>query len=398
MIIYTLINVWNSFAYIPGLNPGGVTLKLVNKHNGDFSIMSILSDLKAAFNDATKASRDIARTITMTKAIASGQVAPLSGNLSPGSEYRNIRLNAEESLAEEALALKQSQAKELVSQIKTADAILARRSAEMEAIAKQKALDNPNPAESGTINKDATAETASAALAGSQVTSLPRSVASANRAPAVVRVNSDMRVRIMVPPSYLTEYTTGFNNELSVEGIGGVIFPYTPTISYEHKAEYASSNPTHSNFTIYSYQRSSVSGFTITGKFTVQNNKDAGVYLATLRLLSALTKMRKSTDNALVGASPPPVCRLRAYGESMMDNVPIAITGVKIDYPDNVDYYSIDAGESNSGQIYQAASVPTISTISVSCIPMYSRGEMQQFSVTGWLNNTNGSNRRSGYL
>jgi hypothetical protein len=193
----------------------------------------------------------------------------------------------------------------------------------------------------------------------------------------------DLRVKIRVPTNYLTNSTSGINKELSK--LGGIIFPYTPSISYEHKADYTSQTPTHSNFAVYFYKNSSISAITITGKFTVQNDTDAGVYLATVHLLRALTKMRSGgrTGDADSGA-PPPVCRLDAYGDAMLANVPVAITSFRLELADNVDYYNLGP---EAAAIYGQASVPTLSTITLSCIPMYSRQEMQDYSVTDWLNN-----------
>ena len=193
----------------------------------------------------------------------------------------------------------------------------------------------------------------------------------------------DLRVKIRVPSNYLTSSTSGINNEL--RKLGGIIFPYTPSISYEHKADYTSQTPTHSNFAVYFYKNSSISAITITGKFTVQNDTDVGVYLSTVHLLRALTKMRSGgrTGDADSGA-PPPVCRLDAYGDAMLANVPVAITSFRLELPDNIDYYNLGP---EAAAIYGQASVPTLSTITLSCIPMYSRQEMQDYSVTDWLNN-----------
>jgi hypothetical protein len=189
----------------------------------------------------------------------------------------------------------------------------------------------------------------------------------------------DLRVKIRVPadPYLSSPYTSGSNPMHELEKLGGIVFPYTPTISYEHKADYSNVPVMHSNFAINFYQRSYITNIGIAGKFTVQNDKDAGVYLSTITLLRALTKMR-SGDEAFAG-SPPPVCRLDAYGEMMLKNVPVAISSFKIELPDSVDYYTIDAWP------HVDTSVPTISTISITCIPMYSRREMQEFTVSGWL-------------
>ena len=144
----------------------------------------------------------------------------------------------------------------------------------------------------------------------------------------------------------------------------------------------------HSNFALNFYQRSYVTNISISGKFTVQNDYDASVYLSTVHLLRALTKMLSSgEDNS---GSPPPVCRLDAYGDFMLKNVPVAISSFKIELPDGVDYFTINEGP------FKQTSVPTISTISLTLIPMYSRAEMQKFTVSGWLSGA--SVRKSGIL
>lgn len=194
---------------------------------------------------------------------------------------------------------------------------------------------------------------------------------------------TDLRVRIKVPSTYLTSTTS------ELKDMGGIIFPYTPTISYEHTATYTPMNPTHSNFSMYFYKNSSVTPLQISGKFTVQNDSDAKKYLSTMHLLRALTKMRFGTD-ADAGA-PPPVCRLFAYGDFILDNVPVAISSFKNELSSDVEYYYL-----KNDNTYKSAMVPTVSTISITCMPMYSRSEMQKFTVTGWLSNS--TIRKAGYL
>lgn len=205
------------------------------------------------------------------------------------------------------------------------------------------------------------------------------------------KMGEDLRVKIRVPPKYLTRFTKGLSNELI--DLGGIIFPYTPSISYELKADYASTSPTHSNFAINFYQKSSVGSISISGKFSVENANDAGAYLATVHLLRALTRMRSggASGGDTDSGAPPPVCRLDAYGDMMLNNVPVAISSFKVELPDGVDYYTLpDHPE------FGANSVPTMSTLSVTCVPMYSRDEMQKFSVTGYLEKT--SFRNKGYI
>jgi hypothetical protein len=196
----------------------------------------------------------------------------------------------------------------------------------------------------------------------------------------ILKHTTEQRVRIKVPPKYLVKYTKGSGaEELSEDsGFGGIVFPYTPTISYGVKADWSEIRPLHSNFNIPFYQRSSVGEISISGQFTVENGKDAEIYLSTVHLLRALTKMRfggASNGDADSGA-PPPICRLFAFGPNMLSNVPIAITGVRIELPNDCDYFSLRGTNS----------VPTVSTLAITCIPVYSRKEMQNFSVTKYLN------------
>jgi hypothetical protein len=200
------------------------------------------------------------------------------------------------------------------------------------------------------------------------------------------KLGKDMRVKIRVPGNYLVGKAARLKN------LNGIIFPYTPSIGYEYKADYSASNPLHSNFPINFYQRSSISSIAISGKFSVETPTDAEMFIATLHLLRSLTKMRSggSTSGDPDSGSPPPVCRLDAYGDDMMKNVPVAITSVRVELPDGVDYFTHQdsAGSMNS--------IPVVSTIAITCLPMFSRREMQQFNVSGYL--VNPSFRQQGYM
>ena len=200
--------------------------------------------------------------------------------------------------------------------------------------------------------------------------------------------NNDHRARLRVPSSYLVGPAAGPNGEL--RNNGGVIFPYTPNIGQEYKADYASQNVMHFNYTPKFYKGSSVSDITLTAKFSVQNETEACIFLATMHLLRVLTKMKFGDDDN--AGSPPPICRLMALGDFGFDNAPVAIGSVKLDFNDAVDY--IETG--NTIKSYGRSFVPVMSTISLSLIPIYSRNEMQKFTVKGWLDPN--SSRLKGYL
>jgi hypothetical protein len=195
----------------------------------------------------------------------------------------------------------------------------------------------------------------------------------------------DLRVFLRVPTAYLEGPSTDKIGFPLLRDLGGIMFPYTPQISYESAASYTAVNPVHSNFTQNFYKNSSVGNITVAGKFTVQNEKEGAIYCAVIHLLRSLTKMRQGDEpNA---GSPPPVCRLDAFGDYMLSNVPVVITSVKFDLPDSVDYIQVP--------MYKTTLVPTISTITLGLAIMYSRQEMQDFTVRDWRS---GSLKGQGYL
>jgi hypothetical protein len=73
--------------------------------------------------------------------------------------------------------------------------------------------------------------------------------------------------------------------------------------------------------------------------------------------------------------SAPPVCRLDGFGNYVLANVPVAVTSFKFDLPDSVDYINVSDGD------FINSMAPTVSTLSFTLIPMYSRNEIRNFSV-----------------
>lgn len=211
----------------------------------------------------------------------------------------------------------------------------------------------------------------------------------------------DRRAKLLLPansPYLLSSYTVGPNDEIF--NAGGIVFPYTPLISFENAATYTPMQFVHSNYNYYSYKGSAVNQINLTAKFTVNNDSDAGMYLSIQHLLRVLVKMPFGGDQN--AGSPPPILRLTAYGPYMLQNVPVVIGSFKTEFPDNVDYYqtaSLNKTAANGGSYSQFGSttnmVPTISTMAITLYPAYSRYEQASYSVDNWLNT--GPNN-TGYL
>jgi hypothetical protein len=199
----------------------------------------------------------------------------------------------------------------------------------------------------------------------------------------------DLRVKLRVPNEYLKGPSAGPAN--IIQKNGGILFPYTPTISMDNQAQYATQTPLHSIYPLNFYKNSTLSPITVSAKFTVQNEFEGAVLLGVIHLLRSLTKMKFGNDPD--AGSPPPVCRFDAYGDYMMYNVPVAISSWRHELPDSVDYIAV--GRPGSPTTYGRSMVPTMSTISLTMNVMYSRREMLAYNVKDWLS---GSLARRGYL
>jgi hypothetical protein len=196
------------------------------------------------------------------------------------------------------------------------------------------------------------------------------------------KIQKDLRVKLEVPPSYLDGLgggPAGGPNGRPLAATRGIVFPYTPTVTMNNQATYNSVAPTHSNYTSNAYKNSSVGPIAVSGKFTAQNEYEASLILGVQHLLRSLTKMRWGDDPD--AGAPPPVCRFFAYGNSMIDNVPVVVTGWKMEYPDSVDYIQVGAGIKDYGNSF----VPSVCTISIDLAVQYSRTEQLNFNVRDFL-------------
>jgi len=121
---------------------------------------------------------------------------------------------------------------------------------------------------------------------------------------------------------------------------GGLIFPYTPTITISHNVSYGEQALTHQNYQFIAYQNSKVSDITINGDFYVQDWSEAQYWISAVHFLRSVTKMY-AWDNAYVG-NPPPILKFSAYGDYVFKNVPVVVKSFNVTLPKEVDYISVD--------------------------------------------------------
>jgi len=178
----------------------------------------------------------------------------------------------------------------------------------------------------------------------------------------------DWRVNISVPSIFPTvgalEPLSKTNNRM--------IFPFNPSITISHTAQYSPITLTHTNYAFNSYENSVVDNYVISGEFYSENDDDAKYWLASVHFLRSATKMFYG-NSALVGM-PPVVCRLNGYGKHVLNNIPVIITNFTADLNPDVDYIECKLdGETNY--------VPVKSTISVTCVPNYARRTHAKFGL-----------------
>ena len=156
-------------------------------------------------------------------------------------------------------------------------------------------------------------------------------------ASGVKNADGDWRVKLRLAPQadYLYKaQNPGILAPLAVTD--GIIFPYTPTIDVQYRAEYNNYQPTHSNYMHYFYKGSSVQTVQLQAEFTAQDTKEAEYLLACIHFLKSASKMFYGQDAQR--GSPPPLLYLTGLGEYQFNEQPCAITEFNLNLPNDVNY------------------------------------------------------------
>ena len=176
-----------------------------------------------------------------------------------------------------------------------------------------------------------------------------------------------------------------------LQSINGVLFPYTPQITFSHKASYEMLSLVHTNYTTPVYQHSSVDGIQVSGMFTANYPAEAEYIVAMLHFFRSATKMFYGQDQ--LAGTPPPVLFLDGYGPYTLDHIPVVVTGFDYTLPNEVDYISCSV----SGYKQK---VPTTLSVTLNLQPTYSRNKISnEFGLSDFASGAliqGGSGTRSG--
>ena len=162
---------------------------------------------------------------------------------------------------------------------------------------------------------------------------------------ATAAAEDDWRVRVSLADGsdilYKAAGSTDKQNQLllPLKETNGVIWPYTPSITVTHNANYSTAQLTHSNYPAHFYNYSEVADITVSGEFTVQTAEDGQYLMAAVYFFRSATKMFFGSGNNV--GNPPPMVFLDGYGSHYFPHVPCVITSFQHTLPNDVDYLEI---------------------------------------------------------
>lgn len=158
----------------------------------------------------------------------------------------------------------------------------------------------------------------------------------------------DWRLRLSLAPQSNYLYNDSNPGILQpLRATNGVVFPYTPRISMNYRANYMPVDITHADYRTYFYQNSYVDAVQISGMFTAQTTFEANYLLAVIHFFRSATKMFYGQD-AMRG-SPPPVVFLNGYGQYQFNNLSCVIQNFTYNLPNDVDYIRAGSIVENGG-------------------------------------------------
>jgi hypothetical protein len=189
---------------------------------------------------------------------------------------------------------------------------------------------------------------------------------------------TDWRVRISLPETGAFSSSPIFSPLRNTNN--SMVFPVTPSVTFNSVANYGEMHPVHSNYAFPQYTNSKTEDIVIAGEFPVQNEEDGQYWVAVVHFLRSITKMAYGeTSNK---GAPPPLVRLNGYGQFVLNNIPVVITSFTNDLPNGVDYIKTPVIAGNGLDVGLRYNwVPTLSNITITCKPVYSRTKIESFSL-----------------
>tara|TARA_B100000965_G_scaffold238990_1_gene200342 strand:+ start:1570 stop:2223 length:654 start_codon:yes stop_codon:yes gene_type:complete len=127
---------------------------------------------------------------------------------------------------------------------------------------------------------------------------------------------------------------------------GSMVFPYTPTITYQRSANYGTYELPHTNYQPKYYVSTGSPTLQVTGLFTNQTEDEIRYTQGCLHFLRMASLSHFGEQDPHRG-TPPPVMLFSAYGANQFNNFSCVIGNVSYTLDSEADY--LEAGTSSSG-------------------------------------------------
>lgn len=162
-------------------------------------------------------------------------------------------------------------------------------------------------------------------------------------------ISQDFRARLQPKDMNQAQYILGPRDSSNIlfplYSTRGVLFPYTPSVSTGHTAEYNQHPFVHTNYSYNAYVRSLPKPISVTAAFTAQTNNEALYLLSVLHFFKSVTKMYFGVTPYNRAGIPPPVLLFNYLGEHQFNNVPVVIKDVSYVFESNIDYVPVDTSD-----------------------------------------------------
>lgn len=157
---------------------------------------------------------------------------------------------------------------------------------------------------------------------------------------------NDWRVRLSLP-NWMS-----FKNSPVLKPLkdaGGLVFPYTPTITIKSNAKYTAESIVHTNYPFQVYKNSEPGVITINAPMHVEDATQALYWIGAVHYLRSVTKMFSGYDPK--AGNPPPLVYLNGYGNYVFKNVPVVIVSFDTTLGNDCDYIHCDVVGAAAGNV-----------------------------------------------
>jgi hypothetical protein len=123
---------------------------------------------------------------------------------------------------------------------------------------------------------------------------------------------------------------------------GGVLFPYTPSLSSGNVAEYEPTRFIHSIYGYNAYVWSYPKPIQMEAEFTAQTNDEALYLLSVLQFFRSVTKSYFGVNPYAKAGTPPPVLSFNYMGDYQYNNTPVIVKDFSFTFPPDIDYVAVN--------------------------------------------------------